>query len=801
MARATAEATLTSSQSRLDLLADVCKFGKLNGTERQELFSSFEKGSSGVRDVLHSWSRRQLKDYLNIKTGVEKKYTSYSKHKLIDRLLSIGLTKSDELRTPCPDELQNVREEVETVTSKVGKGESPSRETNLPGNVSLTTEQQSETSTVCKNSACRGKLSVTDLFCKRCSCCICHLFDDNKDPSLWIVCNGRLDDKKGGCNLSCHVECALKLQVAGVTQRETVNLDGSFCCPSCGTVSDLIECLKKQLFIAKEARRIDILCYRLYLAYRLLTGTTHYQKLFSIVSDAAHKLEEEIGPLNEASSKLVRGIVSRLSSGAEVQKLLQSALQKVEHYFLEAESRRELGLQGTIFSLSDNLLEKQDQLEGDIKAKYSLHFIDVTSMSITVSWNNPNCGAAQEEATFCDLEAGTQYAFKLLAFGRKGIVAQAEGVCFTKDTRDNLHNSSTKVQPKTAGKSESMYLGVLDLLKPSVSSLAIDDLDTTFKVRNLGNALHTRQLESSATEPMLSGIQSNCREEGLKCEQLENLTSDGSLPLNVNGCMNAPAKPAAILFEGGNKKRRRASTTRTQEKASTSNHDPDSCKGATEMLVNLQPVTNKSILDTSIQSECVIRVLNAELSPSVSRSKDSADAHPSESLVTDVLPAGIATSKDMSGAHHKPHGCEIENFTDSNSQQNDEFQLILHPSIEGEVTELNPRKRIAGEFRQGQSLTKWELPHQQQNDPRSKSDDFFEFWVKIVRWLECEGHLGAHFRMRFLSWLGLRATEREKRVITAFFNSMLDDPTSLAEQLMDTFQEIVTKPRAAKVVE
>ena len=92
----------------------------------------------------------------------------------------------------------------------------------------------------CKNSACKAVLSADDTFCKRCSCCICHLFDDNKDPSLWLVCTS---ESGGGdwCGLSCHIECALQRGKAGVVDHgQFMQLDGSYCCASCGKVSGII---------------------------------------------------------------------------------------------------------------------------------------------------------------------------------------------------------------------------------------------------------------------------------------------------------------------------------------------------------------------------------------------------------------------------------------------------------------------------------------------------------------------------------------------------------------------------------
>lgn len=119
------------------------------------------------------------------------------------------------------------------------------RKTENPTRVPATPEQSLDSGIsstwVCKNSACRAVLSIEDTFCKRCSCCICHLFDDNKDPSLWLVCS--TESEQGDfCGLSCHIECALQREKVGVVDLgQLMQLDGSYCCASCGKVSGILE--------------------------------------------------------------------------------------------------------------------------------------------------------------------------------------------------------------------------------------------------------------------------------------------------------------------------------------------------------------------------------------------------------------------------------------------------------------------------------------------------------------------------------------------------------------------------------
>lgn len=88
--------------------------------------------------------------------------------------------------------------------------------------------------------------------------------------------------------------------------------------------------LKRQLVIGKDARRVDILCHRIYLTYRLLEGTNRFKELYEIIEDAKEKLENEVGPLDGMSAKMARGIVSRSSAGIDVQRLCSAAIQKAD---------------------------------------------------------------------------------------------------------------------------------------------------------------------------------------------------------------------------------------------------------------------------------------------------------------------------------------------------------------------------------------------------------------------------------------------------------------------------------------
>lgn len=87
---------------------------------------------------------------------------------------------------------------------------------------------------------------------------------------------------------------------------------------------------KEQLAIAKDARRLDILCYRIYLSYRILNGTSRFKSLHGIIADAKDKLETEVGPINGISAKMAHGFVSRLPVASDVQKLCSLGIDKAE---------------------------------------------------------------------------------------------------------------------------------------------------------------------------------------------------------------------------------------------------------------------------------------------------------------------------------------------------------------------------------------------------------------------------------------------------------------------------------------
>lgn len=173
------------------------------------------------------------KDILEFYQDKEKKQLILSKCKMSEPLPKLS---KKQLKT---QEQKRVSSSPKDHSSRkqLRKGENPLR---ILSAMEQCADVKSSNSWICKNSACRATISIDDTFCKRCSCCICHLFDDNKDPSLWLECTSE-SGQGDSCGLTCHVECALQRGKVGVVDLgQLMQLDGSYCCASCGKVSGIL---------------------------------------------------------------------------------------------------------------------------------------------------------------------------------------------------------------------------------------------------------------------------------------------------------------------------------------------------------------------------------------------------------------------------------------------------------------------------------------------------------------------------------------------------------------------------------
>ncbi|XP_019438492.1 PREDICTED: VIN3-like protein 2 isoform X3 [Lupinus angustifolius] len=308
-----------------DLLLDREKCTMMSLQDKQKLVHKIAQQSKDASNMLHSFTRRELLEIICAELGAKRKYTGYTKGQMIENLLKIISKES---------KLNSIKRTIAHPPAKSHIG--PKRKKVASHDLHYAPQENSKEGTakalLCQNVACRATLTSEDSFCKRCSCCICLCYDDNKDPSLWLTCSSDLPGEES-CGRSCHLQCALSNESSGILKDSWgTKLDGSFLC-ACGKNNELMSTWRKQLLAAKEARRVDILSLRVSLARRILIGTEVYIEVHKIVESALELLNNEVGPLDQECARMTRGIVSRLSCGAEVQKLCYNALECFDSKF------------------------------------------------------------------------------------------------------------------------------------------------------------------------------------------------------------------------------------------------------------------------------------------------------------------------------------------------------------------------------------------------------------------------------------------------------------------------------------
>ncbi|CAJ2676181.1 VIN3-like protein 1 isoform X2 [Trifolium pratense] len=577
---------------------------------------------------------------------------------------------------------------------------------------------------ICKNAACRAVLSVDDTFCRRCSCCICHLFDDNKDPSLWLVCTSE-STQGDSCELSCHIECALQHEKVGVVDHgQLMQLDGGYCCASCGKVTGILGCWKKQLNIAKDARRVDVLCYRIYLSYRLLNGTSKFKDLHQIVQEAKAKLETEVGPLDGVSAKMARGIVSRLSIASDVQRFCTLAIEKADSWLaivpnLNSEGSLPAACKFVFEEVTDSsvkiiLIEMSNICSEDIKG-YKLWYYK--------SWDEPPTKdpvsvfpKSQRRILISDLQPCTEYTFRIISYTAMGDLGHSEAKCFTESIEIIQNNPSKSVasnhkkqNPQTGGNSSGSKME----LNPTMAG-------PRFKVRDLGKVLR------------VAWAQERGYFEELCCADMKNCCGQGK--------MNKPKIPERLL--------------------------PSDSRG----------------LDLNVVS---VPDLNEDLTPPFESSRDEGNGC---TLLQAVEADDDAVSHDL------------QENDKARSHRSGDSQTWAHGPREVSAVDSRVnagRKRVASTNEEAHECDSTLI----NGSPLRISggshflDENFEYCVKVIRWLECEGHIKQEFRLKLLTWFSLRSTEQERRVVNTFIQTLMDDPSSLAGQLVDSFSDIVSSKK------
>lgn len=695
---------------------DPSKCSKLGMEEKRELVYEVSKWSQGAPELLQSWSRQEILEILCAEMGKERKYTGLTKLKIIENLLKVVSEKRSQEA--------NALTVVDPEPSSISDQRTPKRprKTDHPNRLTIATDTTSisfadnnlDNVVYCKNSACRAKLSQEYAFCKRCSCCVCHQYDDNKDPSLWLTCSSEPPFQGNSCGMSCHLECALRHERSGIAKDgQNSGLDGSFCCVTCGKVNDLLGCWRKQVITARDTRRVDILCYRVSLSQKLLSGTKRYQKLDQIVHEAMTKLEADVGPVTGLPVKKARGIVNRLSSGQEVQRLCAFAVESLDSL-----------LSKTSFDMSSasadpNLLTPIIRFEHVGPTSLTVILGSETSLLENVVgytlWNRkiddtdypiePTCKllAPTTRWLISGLAPATRYLFKVVSFD----CSRDLGMC-----EIQVHTGSA------CEMRDPISLEVESSHSPATNSSSVSNPSSVEDENNTGNAYKNENDKQNGTILAdLSNDDVDCNgmgQHGTRRDSLRILDEVATAKVN-----SLPTSDAGNLDNG---------------------HSPEG--------LTLEDTTAENDSNTPRQK-------GKECGGLPMRSSEG-------TLPTTPL--------------------KIENF--KNIRPKISYKDLVNRSgrEEGPQDGCSSKKRTR---------------ERQDEECAENGDRDFGYYVKVIRWLECEGHIETSFRQKFLTWYSLRASSQEVRVVKVFVDTLIEDPACLAGQLIDTFSEVISNKRCS----
>lgn len=208
------------------------KSSRLSLEEKRQLVHEIAQCLEDAPAVLNSFTRKELLEMIRAEIGEVRKCSGFTKPKMIEYLLELVIKKNNKETikqlapsSPSQDEDKFNKQQKNKYLSQL-----PIESYHSHGKIM----REDQKLLICGNPACRAALNTDDVFCKRCSCCICHQYDENKDPSLWLTCNYDSLEEGELCGVSCHLKCALQHEFCGMMKKcSSANLDGYFCCVSC----------------------------------------------------------------------------------------------------------------------------------------------------------------------------------------------------------------------------------------------------------------------------------------------------------------------------------------------------------------------------------------------------------------------------------------------------------------------------------------------------------------------------------------------------------------------------------------
>ncbi|KAF1002291.1 hypothetical protein AG4045_029700 [Apium graveolens] len=752
-------------------MRDPSKFSNLSLKEKRELVYEISAWEDGATELLHSWSRHEILEILCVEIGKERKYTGLTKLKIIENLLKIvsekkannyGSTNHIESEPSATTGQRSAKRQKKTDLSN----KKPVAQNKL---IIIAVDDDLGETLLCKNSACRAKISRGDAFCRRCSCCVCYQYDDNKDPSLWLTCSSEHPFQGESCGKSSHLECALRHEKSGIVKDEKdVGLDGSFYCLSCGKVNDLMECWRKQMIRARDTRRVDILCHRISLSHKLLTGTKHYQKLYKIVDEAIKKLEADVGTFSGLPVKQARGIVNRLSSGPEIQILCSSAIESLDLMLsgtglkmssdLEVQVARRLCLSRGLASPcanSDHAVNSRKCISIIAAFNADSMFVESSLVAPGIRFEDVSTSSVNVIISYEDPLVGKISGYTLWHRKVDEVDYQAEPTCTLFEP--NARFSLSGLSPATHYIFKVVYF------------------DDNKKLRTFEVQMQT--CSNVVPNPMDMKAETSLSP-ATNCSSLSNPSSvEDESNHNVKSCTNEDAKQKYVYVSTTNKDNSKITFTGGQDCNAMDQRGPQAIPvsllneentmgkiNSRPNFVNLEDRHSPEGQHTEVTSPRNGANTPVQSDPELPQSVHSSDAG---------LPDTPFKAENFKGGMARISRPALSKDLDNGSEEE-----------ENQVDGGSVKKRSAE--RRNEKCT--------ENDEKD-----FGYYVKVIRWLECDGHIEKSFRQKFLTWYSLRATPEQLRVVKVFVDTLIEDPSSLAGQLVDTFSEIISSKAPPKV--
>uniref|UniRef100_A0ACD6AG09 Uncharacterized protein n=1 Tax=Avena sativa TaxID=4498 RepID=A0ACD6AG09_AVESA len=819
-------------------IADPAKCRLLSVDAKRKLLCELSKCPDRALELLHEWTRPDIIQIFCSEFCKDRKYEGTSKQLILHYLFnavngkSSGHGKCMKRSGPEPDS-GNKRQKKSDVPALPIVASTP---------VTAVISAPTNNAHLCENSACRASLVPADKFCKRCSCCICFKYDDNKDPSLWLSCDSDQSLQEVSCGLSCHLECAFRDERSGILQiGQSKKLDGGYYCTHCGKQNDLLGCWKKQLLIAKDARRFDVLCHRIFLSHKILISTQKYLVLHEIVDTAMKKLESELGPISGLPDK-GRGIVGRLPVGAEVQKLCAHAIETLE-------------------SMLSGALTAESQIQGScmVPSKF-IKLEDISHESITVVFDLDVCPALSRGLTGFNLwhRKASEGDYRLNPTGiipmpSRMLVVRGLAPCTSYIIKVVAFASSKKIGSWVVRTSTVGCPKELDAKDSMPVDVREDPNNISGKENSSGlSNSSSEDVESDEVSTDFADLSSSSESDVERCRSLDILYSvkaphhcnqttnysrdrkiDAAMVTEVDGPEKAPRVPASALDDNEEESGSAAQAAllkRSTELMACSQRALKQNVGTIGPEIALHAHTgNKSVAPPEYHGS-LLRIMQKETenckwvsgTSIEAKSDDHIPQDDSSKTETDpgCLPCKRTPGRTEDGGHKdgpsEPNtSAQVSSLLKSSNLARPKQQILLE-NVPGSLAPIAGNGIESGNMifvtssKSNDDHVPESAPLKPETEPGSTSGknpsgkpvdieqtdaDAYLLCVKVIRWLECKGYVEANFRVKFLTWLSLRATRHEKRVVSMFVDTFIDDPASLAGQLSDTFSEAIYSKR------